>query len=59
LISYFTGVHDPKDEPEFKGTVEFSFEYDEKISLIDLKLMIIEYSSILCLGINVWVVAVR
>lgn len=39
---YFESLHDPSDEPEYKGKVDFSFEHDDSVTLANLKKMIIE-----------------
>jgi hypothetical protein len=39
---YFEGLHDPEDEPEFKGTIDNAFEYDSKLSVMDVRMMILK-----------------
>jgi len=39
---YFEGLHDSEDEPRFEGQLDFKFEYDQKISLDELRAMILE-----------------
>jgi mitogen-activated protein kinase 1/3 len=39
---YFEGLHDPEDEPEFKGTIDNAFEYDNKLSVMDVRMMILK-----------------
>jgi len=35
-------LHDPEDEPLFEGHIDFSFENDSKLSLDDIKILIIK-----------------
>lgn len=39
---YFEGLHDPEDEPSFKGNIDVAFEYDNKLSLSDVRVMILK-----------------
>lgn len=39
---YFEGLHDPQDEPAFNKKINFDFETEEKYSLNEVRLMIIE-----------------
>lgn len=39
---YFEGLHDPDDEPEFKGKIDNSFEGDSKIEVNDIRIQILE-----------------
>lgn len=39
---YFEGLHDDADEPVFKGSLDFEFEYNDKFKVNDVRVMIIE-----------------
>lgn len=39
---YFEGLHDPDDEPDFKGQINNAFEYDSNASVNDIRIMILE-----------------
>ena len=34
--AYLENLHDPEDEPEFEGTIDFSFETDPTLDLIKI-----------------------
>jgi serine/threonine protein kinase len=39
---YLENLHDPEDEPLFEGSIDFSFESDTKLSLDDIKNLILK-----------------
>jgi len=39
---YLESLHDPEDEPIFEGSIDFSFESDSKLSLDDIKKLILK-----------------
>lgn len=40
--SYFEGLHDIDDEPDFEGTIDASYEYDPKLTLHDVRILILK-----------------
>lgn len=38
---FLENLHDPEDEPEFEGTIDFSFETDPSLDLIKIQRLII------------------
>jgi serine/threonine protein kinase len=38
---FLESMHDPEDEPEFEGKIDFSFEEDQSLSLEKLKRLIL------------------
>ena len=40
--AYLENLHDPEDEPEFEGTIDFSFETDPSLDLIKIQKLIIK-----------------
>jgi hypothetical protein len=43
---YFASIHNPKADLTFKGKTDFSFESDSKLTLEELKGMIVEYVAV-------------
>lgn len=39
---YLENLHDPDDEPLFEGAIDFSFENDAKLSLDEIKRLILK-----------------
>jgi len=39
---YLESLHDPEDEPLFVGTIDFSFEHDQKLTLDEVKKLILK-----------------
>ena len=39
---FLESMHDPDDEPEFSGTIEFSFEEDQNLTLEKIKRLILK-----------------
>ena len=40
--AYLENLHDPEDEPEFEGTIDFSFETDPTLDLVKIQKLIIK-----------------
>ena len=40
--SFLENLHDPEDEPEFEGTIDFSFETDATLDLVKIQRLIIK-----------------
>ena len=40
--AYLEKIHDPEDEPEFEGTIDFSFETDPTLDLVKIQKLIIK-----------------
>ena len=39
---FLENLHDPEDEPEFEGTIDFSFETDPSLDLVKIQRLIIK-----------------
>ena len=40
--AFLENLHEPEDEPEFEGTIDFSFETDPSLDLVKIQRLIIK-----------------
>mmetsp|Transcript_1776 Transcript_1776/g.2530 ORF Transcript_1776/g.2530 Transcript_1776/m.2530 type:complete len:80 (+) Transcript_1776:908-1147(+) len=40
--AFLENLHDEEDEPEFEGTIDFSFETDQSLDLVKIQRLIIK-----------------